>query len=287
MAAVAINTGDAPARTVGEGWLGWLSLDYQVRGGRTVLTRRRHEGPLLVQRSFHPEGPVCHNYIIHPPGGLAGGDRLSLDVRIGPGGHALLTTPAAAKFYRTERAAAVQEQTFDVEDGAALEFLPMESILHGRSDTVLRNRFRLASDARLCTWDILCLGRPGSGDHFEGARCRQELVVERAGAPLLHECLNLAHGDPLLDRPWGLDGHPVIATLVAAPASGGLEARLREALVVPERVRLGVTRMNDVLVLRCLAPGAEIARGVLEQAWRELREPVLSRPPSPPRIWKT
>ncbi|MDN3516401.1 urease accessory protein UreD [Aquisalimonas lutea] len=287
MAAVAIQPEDVSGPPVGAGWLGWLDLDYQVRGGRTVLVRRRHEGPLLVQRSFHPEGPVCHNYVIHPPGGLAGGDRLNLDVRIGPEGHALLTTPAAAKFYRTERAAAVQEQTFDVGDGAALEFLPMESILHGRSDTVLRNRFRLAPDARLCTWDILCLGRPGSGDHFEGARCRQELVIERSGAPLLHECLNLAHGDPLLERPWGLDGHSAIATLVATPAPDDLEARLREALVGVEGVRLGVTRMNDVLVLRCLAPGTEVARGVLERAWRVLREPVLGRAPSPPRIWKT
>ncbi|MFO7859135.1 MAG: urease accessory protein UreD [Ectothiorhodospiraceae bacterium] len=280
---MAVAAASVPA---GDGWLGWLSLEYGVRGGRTALMRRRHQGPLVVQRSFHPEGPVCHNYIVHPPGGLVGGDRLRLETHLGAGAEALLTTPAASKFYRTDGAAAVQEQVFDLEAGAALEFLPMEAILHGQSETRLCNRFRLAPDARLCTWDIVCLGRPGSGDPFDAGGCRQDLVVERAGEVMVHEAVNLRGGDPLLERPWGLVGFPVMATLLATPAPEGLETRLREA--VPEDgVRLGITRMGDVLVLRCLAPGAERARAVLEHAWHVLREPVMGRRPSPPRIWKT
>lgn len=270
-----------------EGWLGKLDLRFQRRGGRTVLARRRHQGPLLVQRTFNPEGAVCHGYLIHPPGGVVGGDYLRLDVNVASGAEALLTTPAAAKFYRTAGPVARQEQAFVVEDGGALEFLPMETILHGDSDTALHNHFRLSGTARLCTWDILCLGRPGSGDHFAGGRCAQDLVVERDGEVLLHERLNLTHGDPLLHRPWGLDGYTTVAALAATPAPEGVETALRDALEGVEGVRLGITRIGDVLLIRCLTSGAERARAIVEHAWHVLREPVLGRPPCPPRIWKT
>ncbi|MFV8835081.1 urease accessory protein UreD [Aquisalimonas sp.] len=267
-------------------WLGRLELRFAPRGDRTVLARRRHEGPLLVQRTFHPEGAVCHAYLIHPPGGVVGGDRLRLDADVAPSAHVLLTTPAAAKFYRTAGPVAHQEQVFRVEDDASLEFLPMETILHGRSDTALTNRFQLSGAARLCAWDILCLGRPGSGDHFDAARCAQELLIERDGQVLLHERLNLASGDPLLTRPWGLDGYTTVISLVMTPAAEGLEETLRARL---ERhpVRLGVSRIGDLLLLRGLANGAEAARAVLEDAWQVVREPVLGRTPSTPRIWKT
>ncbi len=270
-----------------QGWLGHLELTYRQRGQRTVLARRRHQGPLLVQRSFHPEGPVCHSYLIHPPGGVVGGDRLRLDVTVAGDADALLTTPAAAKFYRTAGPVARQEQRFSVAAGGGLEFLPMETILHGHSDTALTNHFALAADARLCCWDILCLGRPGSGDAFEGGRCMQDLTVERDGRPVVHERLHLEHGDPVLQRPWGLGGYPALGALVATPAPQGIEAMLREAVAVPDGVRLGVSRIDDVLLLRCLGPGAQVLRGVLEQAWACLREPVIGRPPTPPRIWKT
>ncbi len=268
-------------------WLGYLQLCYRLRGGRTVLAHRRHQGPLLVQRSFHPEGDVCHSYIIHPPGGVVGGDRLQLEVNVEPGAHALLTTPAAAKFYRSAGALAHQQQTFTVAAGASLEFLPMETILHGRSRTALYNSFRLGAGARLCAWDIVCLGRPGSGDHFEQGDCLQDLVIEREGVRLVHERLNLVHGDPLLTRPWGLGGHPAIGTLVATPAPESLEGMLREAVTVAPGLHLGITRIGDVLLLRCLGPGAEAVRGVLEQSWALLREPIMDRVPVPPRIWKT
>ncbi|WP_018876580.1 urease accessory protein UreD [Thioalkalivibrio sp. ALE31] len=269
------------------GWLGRLELGYAPRGGRTILARRRHQGPLLVQRSFHPEGPVCHSYVIHPPGGVAGGDRLQMEVTLAPDSQALLTTPAAAKFYRTRQASARQEQGFTVGPGASLEFLPMETILHGQSRVRLHNRFHLARSARLCTWDVLCLGRPGHGDHYAGGACLQDLWIERDGAPLLHDRLNLEHGDPLLTRPWGLDGHPVLGNLVATPAPDGIEQALRDHLGTLESLRVGVSRIGDVLVLRCLGPGAEAIRMLLQRAWRFLREPVIGRAPCDPRIWTT
>jgi len=303
----------------GQGWFGHLSLEYQHRGmpgaQRTELVRRRHQGPLLVQRSFHPEGPVCHSYIIHPPGGMVGGDRLQLDVDVGPEANVLITTPSAAKFYRSAGPASLQTQTFVVGDGATLDHLPAESILQGGCRIHLHNTFHLAATARLCAWDLLCLGRPGSGDHFENGSCTQDLRVERGGDLLLHERLHLEHGDPLLSRPWGLDGYSVSGLLLATPADEAMEQQLRDALdakpdplrgrtqgtphktgretgrktdqAMDQGVRLGITRRDGILLLRCLAVGAEPARRLLEHAWHVLRGPVMGLPPCPPRIWKT
>ncbi len=270
-----------------DGWLGSLELGYESRQGRTVLVRRRHQGPLLVQRSFHPEGAPCHSYVIHPPGGVVGGDRLQLHVTVARDAHAVVTTPAAAKFYRSGGFRAEQQQSCAVEPGGALEFLPTETILHGGCDVLLKNRYELYGDARLCVWDVLCLGRPGSGDHFANGRCEQDLRILRDGRLYLHERLLLHDGDRLLQAPWGLDGQSVIGLLVATPVEPGLEQALRDALPVPDGIRLGITRINDVLLLRCLGPGSEPVRHLLEQAWTQLRPAALGRPACPPRIWRT
>ena len=152
-----------PAGAIDSGWLARLDLDFQVHGGRTVLARRRHEGPLRTLRSFHPEGAPCHSYLIHPPGGIVGGDRLEIDIRVGDGAHALITTPAANKFYRSAGATARQVQELRVEAGATLEWLPQEQSLFNAARVDSLTRVALGDSARFLGWEITALGRPASG----------------------------------------------------------------------------------------------------------------------------
>ncbi|MCX7234381.1 MAG: urease accessory protein UreD, partial [Burkholderiales bacterium] len=82
-------------------WQAKLRLDYSLERQRTVA-RHAHEGPLRILQSLYPEGDaVCHNVLIHPPGGLVGGDTLALDIRVSSGAHGLITTPGATRFYRS------------------------------------------------------------------------------------------------------------------------------------------------------------------------------------------
>src|SRR6186997_1982361 len=111
-------------------WRAELALGYERRGPRTVLATRRHDGPLVVQKALYPEGDaVCHGIIVHPPAGIAGGDELDLQARVGAGAQALLTTPGATKWYRSAGALASSHIRWTVDADAALEWLPQETIV--------------------------------------------------------------------------------------------------------------------------------------------------------------
>ena len=86
-----------------EGWQAGLRLGFRAGPRRTLLADRQRYGPLAVQAAFYPEGVICHVYLLHPPGGVVGGDRLDMEVTLGKGASTLLTTPGATKFYRSAR----------------------------------------------------------------------------------------------------------------------------------------------------------------------------------------
>jgi urease accessory protein len=153
------------AEPLAASWKAELSLGFERMDGRTVLARRRHDGPLVVQKALYPEGgDVCHAIVVHPPAGVAGGDELVLDVQTGKAAFAQLTTPGAGKWYRSAGPWASQKLAFDVE--GALEWLPLETIVYDGALADLSTEVRLAGDARYLGWEILCLGRTGAGERF-------------------------------------------------------------------------------------------------------------------------
>ena len=139
-------------------WPARLALGFSPRHDRTELVQRRRSGPLSIQRPFFPEGDTCHVYLLHPPGGVAGGDDLDVRVSMDPSARALITTPGATKFYRTRGPDATVRQTLEVGDGAVLEWLPQENIFFPGADADVTTEFHLRGSARLAAWEIQCLG---------------------------------------------------------------------------------------------------------------------------------
>lgn len=275
------------------GWRADLKLGFQQRLSGTILGQCAHQGPLRVQRPFYPEGPdVCHVAILHPPGGVVGGDELRLDVRIETGARALLTTPAAAKFYRSAGALAVQTQQLTVAAGGALEWLPQENIVYCGARIHAQTRVELHSDAHFIGWEILCLGRPAAAEVFQTGECRQTLELWRDGEPLYLEQANYRGGDSVLKAAWGLQDQPVIATLLCTPPGPGLTDVIRagwKSLAIPAPVGelIAVTQLDSVLIGRYLGPSTLRARRFFTLAWELLRPQLLQRPPCTPRFWNT
>lgn len=291
---------------VGAGWRGALSLRFAPARERTVIARRRHEGPFCVQQPFYPGDGVCHVYLLHPPGGLAAGDELLLDVDVERGAAALLTTPASTKFYRSAGAPSVQAQALRIAAGASLEWLPLDTILFGGSRARIATDVYLTPGARFVGWEMTVLGRPLSGDAYASGTLEQRTCIHVGGEPLLLERLRWRAGDTLLSAPWGLAGFGVCGALYAYPADDRLLALVRERLGAaapsieslpaagprddrgpPANARYGATLLGELLVVRCLAREPEELRATLERIWSALRAGVVGRNPHPPRIWKT
>jgi urease accessory protein len=263
-----------------------LTLGFRPTPSRTLLADRRRHGPLAVQRALYPEGPVCHVYLLHPPGGVVGGDRLSIDVRCDPGSAALITTPGATKFYRSAAQAAVQQVRLQVAGGASLEWLPLENILFPGADVRLETTVSLADDARLACWELHCLGRPANDERFDRGRLDSRLRIERGGTPVLDERLRLDGCRPQRQRAH-LAGHPVTGTLVVAPADPAARDVVQALLPPPDTDYTGVTLLDGLLVVRYLGHSTERARQLFAAVWTVLRPLALGRPATPPRIWAT
>lgn len=269
-------------------WQAELRLRFTEAGGRTVLRERQHRGPLLVQRPFHPEGGPCHVYLVHPPGGVAGGDQLRLEARVEPGAHALITTPAATRFYRAlpgRRATVTQHLALH---DATLEWLPQESICFDGADALLRTRVDLSGQSRFIGCEMTCYGRPACGEPFASGRIQQATELWHEGRPLWIDPLRIDGGAPMHAARWGLQGATAMGWLAAWPCTPAHLESLREALTQsPSAARCSLTWMDGLLLARALGQQAADLRAALLPAWQWLRPRLLGRPAIAPRIWAT
>jgi urease accessory protein len=269
-------------------WRARLELAFERRGERTVLAARRHDGPLVVQKPLYPEGPsVCHAIVVHPPGGIAAGDDLSIGVVAGDGASALMTTPGAGKWYRSGGAWATQRVSIAARGASGIEWLPQETIVYEGAHADIGWEAVLEGDARLVAWDIVCFGRVASGERFERGRLRTCSRIRRDGRLAWTERGCLGPESKLASSPAGLAGKSVLGTMVVAAREIG-DAWLAEARSpAPREGEAAATRLPGVLVVRFLGESAEAAREHFTAVWRRLREAVLGRPAVEPRIWRT
>ena len=285
---------DTTAHNSQSNWEAELRLGFVARRNKTVLAERQQRGPLAVQRPFYPEGDICHAYILHPPGGVVGGDRLTTQLTIDAGASALLTTPGATKFYRSTGPQATQEQHFNV--SGTLEWLPQENIFFPAAQSKLTTNIHLATDAAYIGWEVQCLGRPVIGERFTEGGLIFATKLYRERKPLLIDRLQLKGERDLLGAA-GLRNQPVIATLLAIPAhSDAIIESQREVLecarvccesTVLVQGTIGCTLLNNVLVVRYLWSSTAAAHRLLRLVWRGIRPLITGREAATPRIWNT
>ena len=270
-----------------QGWKAHLNLSFEKRSGKSVLANRTQYGPLTVQRPFYPEGDVCHLYLLHPPGGVVGGDELHINVEAKESANVLITTPGATKFYRSTGKLAKQIQTLTVLDESSLEWFPQENIFFDDTHTQLVTRVELDETARFIGWEINCYGRPASDELFETGEVETKLEIIRDGKPLLLDRLKIINSEALTS-PASLNGYPCFGTFIATHVTPELLEAAREAIAdIEGNQQIGITLMDGILVARCLGQYAEQISTPLKLIWAAIRPEVLERDACHPRIWAT
>ena len=274
-------------------WHAKLDLDYRLESGRTVA-RHLHTGPLRILQSLYPEGgDICHNVIVHPPGGLVGGDTLDLNISVATGAHGLVTTPGATRFYRSDGELALQRTAIHVATDARMEWLPLEAIAYSGCLAENRLTLALAPGAEIMGWDMTALGLPAASKPFESGTFCQHLEapgvwLERANIKALDEML--------LNSPLGLAGHRCFGTLFFIAGSKLDRKRRQDALDAARSVveahtlcaTAGVTSPDgQVVLVRVLAPVVEPAMALLRAVWLSWRSHFWQLNGASPRIWST
>ena len=276
--------GEAP------GWDARLQLGLTVKNDRTVVSRQRHDGPLIVQRPFYPESDgTCHVYVLHPPGGVVGGDSLRIGVTCTAATSALITTPAANKFYRSNGYTAMQNHELTIQDGACLEWLPQETIVFDGARVHSSTKVHLADRAGFFGWEIVSLGRPACGEEFATGLFRQNFEIWQGPEPLLIDRITMQNRAEALDGAWGLRKKPVMGLMTAVSRDVSVleqaQALVRD--MIDDVARLSVTVTGSVLLCRCLDTSSMMIRDRFIGIWKAIRPVVLGKEPCEPRIWAT
>jgi len=275
-------------RSVEREWKAKLSLGFTYKNNKTVLSERKHYGPLVVQRPFYPEGnDLCHVYLIHPPGGVVGGDKLDLNINLEKQTQVLITTPSAGKFYRSGDFKGSQTQKMTVAKESILEWFPQETIFFNGCNSELETEIKLTSDALFCGWEINCLGRPASGEKYQQGKIIQKLSLYRDNKPIFLERNEIEGASELLSSAGGFNDCCVFGTMLATQIDKNLCDELQNHWHEKKEKNVSLTLIKDVLVVRYLGDSAEQAKKYFSEIWSSVRMKQRNLQACAPRIWST
>ena len=274
------------AALTAQNWEAFLQIDLRHGEARTQLLPRRRYGPLTVQRPFYPEGERCHVYLLHPPGGIVGGDRLDLRVALEQDAQSLITTPGAAKFYLSAGDTAQVRQHFSAAAGAELEFLPQENIYFPGAIVHSETTVDVESGSRVILWEKHCFGRPANDEFFDHGRLLARLRLTRDGEPRFSETQRIDAAEIM--RPSGLRGYPACGSLLVYGITLETEQLRTLQNIDPPSGSGGLTQIEpDLVIARSICETTRDLDDYFLQLWAALRPALLARAADHPRIWST
>ena len=269
-----------------QNWEAFLKLELRCGQEKTHLVPIKRYGPLTVQRPFYPEQACCHVYLLHPPGGIVGGDRLDLQVVSEENSNGLMTTPGAAKYYLSAGDTAYVTQQFEVASGAHLEFLPQENIYFPGAQVSSKTSIDVASGSRFMLWEKHCFGRPANSELFSSGQLNSKIEVRQEGRLLFTE-IQRVDADELV-RTSGMRHYPVMGSFLIYGID--LEkSTLRDLQAInPSDGVSGISQPQpQLLIARYLGNSTHDIDAYFIGLWEWLRPLLLQREACHPRIWKT
>lgn len=269
-----------------QNWKAHLNLSLEVRAEQTRLIPQKRFGPLTVQRPFYPEQDTCHVYLLHPPGGIVGGDELELIVNGAKDSRSLITTPGATKFYRSSGKTAQFKQTLHIAENASLEFLPLENIYFPGAMVNAQCDIHLEKNSQLMYWETHCFGRPANKELFDVGHVVIKLNIYDENGLLLTDKQTINEHE--LKRSCGTRSHAVVSNMVivSEQISEDLISNLRAVEI--DSGLSGITQLTEkLMVIRTLTNSTLDAANYFQTLWSIARPSALQRAACPPRIWNT
>ncbi len=261
---------------------GGIALSIARAAGSSVVADLAQRVPCraLFPRPASPGVPLA--VLLNTSGGLAGGDRISVTMKIGPGAAATATTQAAEKVYRSLGPDARVETALAVAAEGRLEWLPQETILFDGACLERHISAAVAHGGRLLACETLVFGRAARGEVMNRGRLLDRWRIEYGGRLVWVDRLGLAIPVRRQLDGAGFGGARALATALyvgpeadtllpvareAAVAEGGAASLVNGILVArllgaePSRVRDGVARL--LRILRSTAFGIETSMAAL------------------------
>ena len=258
---------------------GEIRASFAALAGRTHVERVFETGGLRLRYPNVARG--CEAVIVNTGGGVAGGDQALYDFVAGAGSDVVVTTQSAEKVYRAQAGSAEINVSLRLHEGAALAWLPQETIMF--SGARLRRRFDadVCADASLTIVEALVFGRLAMGELIVEGSLHDRWRIRRDRALIFAEELRIEDDiTGILDRPAvGRKGRATAMLLHVAPdAESQLEA-VREALHAAP-CEWGASAWNGMLTARFISPVPEMQRAAIVLALGALRGVA------PPRVWQ-
>ena len=276
-------------------WFAQLELGFKGAENRTVLEHRKHHGPVRVQKMLWPEKTgVCHAIIVHPPAGIAGGDHLTFQMSAEQAAHALVTTPGAGKWYKTNQKQAFQHIDITVKDASIFEWLPQETMLFNGAHANSETRVILEDAASFIGWDMLVLGCQARHETFIEGSYQNRFQLYRNNKLLVTDRLSFSGNDRWLSSCLGMNGHAVMASFWAVPPEKFRSKfyldqqidQIRE-LIMRMDIKVTLTLLDDVVTARYLGDDVRQCHDAFAAIRAKLRRDWFDLDEEFPRIWRT
>jgi urease accessory protein len=270
---------------------GAAEIGFARREGLTRLTHLFQRDPLRVLFPMPAAGDPLLAVLLTTSGGLVGGDRLDIGVDLATGAAAHVSASAAEKIYRSLGPTTEIRQSLSVAGGAALEFLPLETILFDGARLWRETVVELGSGAAFLGGDILVFGRRARGERFTRGFLREVWQVRRDGRLVWGDALHLEDDIAgIIENPACFNGAAAFATMILAPAGrearGFLDsAREIQSVATAGELRAGVTTIAGLVIARWLAADAAAVRRAYADLACHFRQAAMGLPPLLPRLW--
>jgi len=276
---------------------GRLRLGFERRDGRTVLAELESRTPYLAQRVLHCDDALpdmAWLFMITTSGCVLQGDRLALDVSLGPGARAHVTTQSATKIHSMDANFALQTQSFTLDEGAYLEFLPDPLIPHRQARFASDSRITIDPSASMLYSEIV---QPGRRHHHPDECFGVTLLslataaVRPGGEPLFSERLLIEPLRNPMRQAGVMDGFDVFGNVILCTPADIADRVLAQVDAEVDReqgVAFGACRLpnNAGLIYKVLGRETAQVKAKVRDFWEVARREITGAAIPPPFFWR-